>query len=116
MRASTRNLGLNSRSPADPVLSSDTPRPTAFCRHRGTLLPSQSSPGIIIHLYSGQYDQNTISACNWGIGAGDGGANALVNNFQIYDNIITMPGTQWDDPNDNNHHNLKSSRSPLPRV
>ena len=63
-----------------------------------TYLPAASSSNITLY-------QNTISACNWGIGAGDGGANALVNNFQIYDNIITMPGTQWDDPNDNNHHN-----------
>ena len=52
-----------------------------------------------------QLYRNTISGCNWGIGSGSGGGNAVVDNFQIYNNDITMPGTIWDDPPDNNHHN-----------
>ena len=52
-----------------------------------------------------QLYRNTISGCNWGIGSGSGGANAVVDNFQIHDNDITMPGTIWDDAPDNNHHN-----------
>jgi len=63
-----------------------------------TYLSSSLSSNISLY-------RNTISACNWGIGSGDGNGGALVNNFQIYDNTITMPGTQWDDPADDNHHN-----------
>jgi hypothetical protein len=49
--------------------------------------------------------RNTISGCNWGIGTGSGGPNAVLDNYQIHDNDITGPGTQWDDPLDANHHN-----------
>jgi hypothetical protein len=49
--------------------------------------------------------RNTIASCNWGIASGSGGPNAVLDNFQIHDNDITGPGTQWDDPQDAHHHN-----------
>jgi hypothetical protein len=52
-----------------------------------------------------ELDHNTISDVNWGIGSGSGGANAVIDNFKIHDNDISMPGTIWDDPPNNNHHN-----------
>jgi hypothetical protein len=52
-----------------------------------------------------EIDHNTFADENWGIGSGSGGENAVVDNFQIHDNDITMPGTIWDDPPNNNHHN-----------
>ena len=52
-----------------------------------------------------ELDHNTISDGNWGIGSGSGGANAVIDNFKIHDNDISMPGTIWDDPNNDNHHN-----------
>lgn len=52
-----------------------------------------------------EFDHNTISDVNWGVGSGSGGENAVVDNFQVHDNDITMPGTIWDDPPNNNHHN-----------
>ena len=61
-------------------------------------LASSTSSNVSIY-------RNTISGCNWGISSGSGGTNAVVNNFQIHDNDITMAGTIWDDPIDNNHHN-----------
>jgi hypothetical protein len=61
-------------------------------------LASSTSSNVSIY-------HNTISGCNWGIGSGSGGTNAVVNNYQIHDNDITMPGKIWDDPIDNNHHN-----------
>jgi hypothetical protein len=63
-----------------------------------TYLASASSSNISLY-------RNTISGCNWGIASGSGGAKALLNNFQIYANDITMPGSKWDDPDNNNHHN-----------
>ncbi len=66
----------------------------------------------VFELYQGgatetdiQVFKNTISGCNWGVAGGDGDPSALLTNFTIHDNAITMAGPQWDDPNDNNHHN-----------
>ena len=51
------------------------------------------------------YSNNTISAANWGIaGGGDGVTNTKLTNCLVFGNNITMPGAQWDEPDDNNHH------------
>lgn len=52
-----------------------------------------------------ELDHNTISDGNWGIGSGSGGENAVIDNYKVHDNDITMPGPIWDDPNNDNHHN-----------
>ena len=72
----------------------------------------QSSGAGIFYTYSItpassniEFDHNTIGDANWGIGSGSGGANAVIDDFKIHDNDISMPGTIWDDPPNNNHHN-----------
>ena len=46
---------------------------------------------------------NTISACNWGIG-GPMAMNADLTNVSIYNNDIEI-GANWEDPANNSHHN-----------
>ena len=48
---------------------------------------------------------NTLYNINWGIATGDGGANAVFNDYQIYNNVI-YDAYMWDDLATNQfHHN-----------
>lgn len=56
--------------------------------------------------YSGcQIYNNTLADANWCIQSGDIDGTSIYSNYQVYGNDITMPGTIWDDPQDQNHHN-----------
>lgn len=52
-----------------------------------------------------QIYNNTLKDANWCIQSGDIDGTSIFSNYQIYGNDITMPGTIWDDPQDQNHHN-----------
>jgi len=47
---------------------------------------------------------NTISGANHDIEVGAGNTGAIADNFQIYGNVITGPGTEWDSTADLFHH------------
>ena len=48
---------------------------------------------------------NTLADANWCIQSGDDGAGSVCHGMLIHGNNITMPGSIWDDSNDDNHHN-----------
>ena len=52
-----------------------------------------------------QIYNNTLADANWCIQSGDIDGTSIYSNYQVYGNNITMPGTIWDDPQDQNHHN-----------